>query len=106
MPEAAVICDPLTAEVFMLADLKIRSVQEDESVENVLNEIYHEGCHLIFITENLAAKIPEEIKIFQKRNKAIITVIPGVATGERLGEKMLNELFRKVMGAGASVTQD
>ncbi len=106
MPDAAVICDPLTAQVFMLTDLTVRSVPENEAVENVLREVFHEGYHLIFITENLAAKIPEEIKMFQKRNKAIITVIPGIAAGERLGEKMLNDLFRKVMGAGASITQE
>lgn len=106
MPEAAVISDPLTAEVFILTDFSVWPVQESESVETVLNEILQQGYQLIFITENLAAKIPEEIKIFQKRNKAIITVIPGIGTTEGLGEKMLNELFRKLMGAGASITQD
>lgn len=106
MPEAAVISDPLTAEVFMLTDFKVRAVEENEPVENVLNEIVQQGYQLIFITENLAAKIPEAIKLFQKRNKVIITVIPGIGAAEGLGGKMLNELFRKVMGAGAAIAQD
>ncbi len=104
MRKVAVICDPLSAEVFMLTDFGVRPVQENEAVDDVLNEIYNQGYTLIFLTENLAVEVQAEIKAFQKRNAAIVTVIPGIGSTERLGEKMLSDQIRKVMGASASIT--
>jgi V/A-type H+-transporting ATPase subunit F len=102
MNKVAIIADPLSAQVFMATSFMVRPVQESDSTATTLREIVQTGYKIIFITENLAEDIEQQINEIQKKNNAMITIIPGMGTSLQLGERMLKELRRKVVGVRAS----
>ncbi len=98
MPKAAVIADSFSAELFKLTDFHVETVEENSDVSKAFSETIRNNYDIIFITEILAKEIIPQIKETQKTNKAIISIIPGPGTSERLGEKLLKKLKKSVVG--------
>ena len=57
-----------------------------------------EGYEIIFITENLAASIREELPHYQQGEGPIVVVIPGVGTRQHLGTDLMKEMEKSVIG--------
>jgi V/A-type H+-transporting ATPase subunit F len=102
MNKVAIIADPLSAQVFMATNFLVRPVKENDSTATTLREVVQSGYTIIFITENLAENMEQQINEIRKKNNAMITIIPGIGTSLQLGERMLKELRRKVVGVRAS----
>jgi len=98
MLKIAVVADFLTAEVFSLTDFFVRVVREGDDALRIIEELSGKGFSIIFVTEEIAQGVMEEIKAFEKRSDEAIVVIPGATSQLRLGEKILADLKRKVVG--------
>jgi vacuolar-type H+-ATPase subunit F/Vma7 len=73
-------------------------VKKNDSTALALREVVQSGCKIIFMTENLAEDIEQQINEIRKKDNVMITIIPGMGTSLQLGERMLKELRRKVVG--------
>jgi V/A-type H+-transporting ATPase subunit F len=99
MLKMAMVGDYLTAEVFSLTDFFVRMVRRGDDALEILEEISREGFQIIFITEVVAEPIMDELEKCKKRHNKLIVVIPGVTSRLGLGEKIIADLRRKVIGA-------
>lgn len=99
MLKMAVVGDYLTAEVFSLTDFFVRVVRAGDDALGILEEISEEDFHIIFVTEVVAQALMNEIEEFKKKHEKLVVVIPGVTSRLGLGEKIIADLRRKVVGA-------
>jgi vacuolar-type H+-ATPase subunit F/Vma7 len=99
MNKVAIIADPLSAQVFIATNFLVRPVKENDFTAPALREVVQSGCKIIFITENLAEDIEQQINEIRQKDNVMITIIPGMGTSLQLGERMLKQLRKKVVGA-------
>jgi V/A-type H+-transporting ATPase subunit F len=70
---------------------------KDEAVE-VLNKLVKEEYATIFVTEDIAGQIVEEIESLQKISFASITTMPAKLEKKHLGLKILRRNIEKAIG--------
>lgn len=99
MHKPTIVCDPLTAEVFMLTDFLVRPAADGDSAEQILGEICRDGQSIVFVTENLAKDLQARIAALQKQYLVTISLIPGIGDTEKFGEKLLKKLVNTVIGS-------
>jgi len=71
--------------------------KKDEAVE-ILDKLVKEECAVIFVTEDIASQIYEEIERLQKTSFASITTIPNKLEKKYLGLKILRRNIEKAIG--------
>ena len=71
--------------------------KKDEAVE-ILNKLVKEQYAVVFVTEEIACQIVEEIEIFQKTFFAGISIITGKSEKKHLGQKILRKNIEKAIG--------
>lgn len=98
MHKVLVLADPSTAEVFALTDFVIERLTDPRNVPHRLQRAVTQGFDVVFITEDLAEPVQQELRNVQEKTDLVVTVIPGVGTSKMLGERMLSELRKTVAG--------
>ncbi|HER24902.1 MAG TPA: V-type ATP synthase subunit F [Candidatus Atribacteria bacterium] len=73
------------------------TVKKDETME-ILDKLVNEEYAAIFVTEDIACQIFEEIKNLQKTSFASITIIPNKLETKCLGLKTLRKNIEKAIG--------
>jgi len=72
--------------------------KKDEAVE-ILNKIVKEEYAVIFVTEEIACQIVDEINMLQKTSFASITVVvPSKLEKKHLGQNILKKNIEKAIG--------
>ncbi len=71
--------------------------KKDEAVE-ILNKLVKEEYAVIFVTEEIACQIVDEINMLQKTSFASITVFPNKSEKNNLGQKILRKNIEKAIG--------
>lgn len=67
MADIAVIADRITAELFSFTDFDIKSINEKDDLNYVLDQFYQKKYEVIYITETLSDKVKEKIIELQKK---------------------------------------
>jgi len=73
------------------------TIKKDEAVE-ILDKLVKEEYAVIFVTEDIACQIFEEIERLQKTSFASITTIPNKLEKKCLGLKILRRNIEKAVG--------
>lgn len=73
------------------------TTNKDEAVE-ILNKLGKEKYAVIFVTEEIACQMLEEIEILQKIFFASISIIPSKLEKKKLGLKILRKNIEKAIG--------
>lgn len=98
MHKIAFIGDRDTLIGFKLLGISLFSTnQKDEAIE-ILNKLTKEEYAVIFVTEDIACQIVNEIEILQKTSFTSITVIPSKLEKKYLGQKILRKNIEKAIG--------
>lgn len=82
MADIAVIADRITAELFSFTDFDIKSINEKDDLNYVLDQFYQKKYEVIYITETLSDKVKEKIIELQKKGGTIIVSIPGIDSNQ------------------------
>ena len=98
MHDVLVLADPTTAGAFLLTDLSVRSVREDEPVAQILEEVLAKDYAVVLVAEPLARSVVAQIRERQARAGPILVVIPGTGPGRRIAEELLAGLTRSIVG--------
>ena len=70
---------------------------KDEAIE-ILNKLVKEEYAVIFVTEEIACQIVDEINMLQKTSFASITVVPSKLEKKHLGQNILKKNIEKAIG--------
>lgn len=98
MYKIAIIGDRDTIIGFTLMGISLFPItKKDEAVE-ILEKIVKEEFAVIFVTEDIASQIFEEIERLQKTSFASITIIPNRLEKKNLGQKILRKNIEKAIG--------
>jgi len=73
------------------------TTEKDEAVE-ILTKLVKEKYGVIFVTEEIARHLVEEIETLQKTSFTGITIIPSKLEKKNLGQKMLRKNIEKAIG--------
>ncbi len=73
------------------------ATKKDEALE-ILDKLVKEKYAVIFVTEDIASQIFEEIESLQKTSFASITIIPNRLEKKNLGQKILRKNIEKAIG--------
>ena len=73
------------------------TTKKDEAVE-ILTKLVKEEYGVIFVTEEIARQLVEEIETLQKTFFTGITIIPSKLEKKHLGQKMLRKNIEKAIG--------
>ena len=98
MSDVLVIADPMTADVFRLADVDVRPVESAESAEPLLRAALTQSYAVVFVSEKVAAGIQETIAAAQARGGPVVVVIPGIGARGVLGQALLSRLRKTIVG--------
>lgn len=98
MNETAIISDPESSKIFMLLDVHLEVIEDALSSEKIVQSLLQNGYKFLFITETIASSVPSFLKTTRNTHDAIIVVIPGVDSEGKMGEEMLTQLRRAVIG--------
>ncbi|MDD5015137.1 MAG: V-type ATP synthase subunit F [Atribacterota bacterium] len=83
---------------FKLLGISLFPINKKDEVIEILNKLIKEEYAVIFVTEEIACQIVNEIEILQKTSFASITVIPGKLEKKYLGQKILRKNIEKAIG--------
>jgi len=83
---------------FKLLGASLFPVTKKEEAEEILNKLVKEEYAVIFVTEDIASQILEEIERLQKTSFAGITIIPNKLEKKYLGLKILRRNIEKAIG--------
>jgi V/A-type H+-transporting ATPase subunit F len=83
---------------FQLLGISIFPVNSKEETINILNELIKEKYAAVFITEDIASQIFDEIVELQKKYLISVTIIPNKLEKKNLGLKILKKNIEKAIG--------
>ena len=95
--KTAIIGDGESILVFKAVGVEPFSVKSAAEAEKKLAEISKE-YKIIFITDDIAAKIDEKIRQYTTKSYPIIVSVPSKAGSNGYGEKTLMEAMEKALG--------
>ena len=99
MNNIAVIGDRASVYGFAALGLDTRFVTEPEEAGQILKKLADDGYAIIYITEQLAEKIPAELQKLAERTLPAVIPIPGVYGNTGLGMKSVRENVIKAVGS-------
>ena len=95
--KTAIIGDGESILVFKAVGVEPFAVKSATDAENVLTEIA-KSYKIIFITDDIAAKIDEKIKKYTAQSYPIIVSVPSKSGSNGYGEQKLVEAMEKALG--------
>ena len=99
MNNIAVIGDRASVYGFAALGLDTCFVTEPEDAERLLKKLADEDYAIIYITDQLAEKIPAELAKLAERTLPAVIPIPGVYGNTGLGMKSVRENVIKAVGS-------
>lgn len=98
MYKIALVGDKDSIIGFQLLGISIFTVNSKEETINILNELIKEKYAAVFITEDTASQIFDEIVELQKKYLISVTIIPNKLEKKNLGLKILKKNIEKAIG--------
>lgn len=98
MYKIALMGDRDTIIGFKLLGVSLFPVTNKEEAAEILNKIVKEEYAAIFITEEIACQMFEEIEELQKTSFVSLTIIPSKLEKKYLGQKILRKNIEKAIG--------
>lgn len=98
MYKIALVGDKDSIIGFQLLGISIFPVNSKEETINILNELIKEKYAAVFITEDIASQIFDEIVELQKKYLISMTIIPNKLEKKNLGLKILKKNIEKAIG--------
>lgn len=99
MYNAAVIGDKDSVYAFSALGLSVFFAEEAEEAEKIIKKLSKADFGIIYITEELAAKIPECLEKYRYMSVPAIILIPGINGNTGAGLKNLNVSVEKAVGS-------
>ncbi|MBA7663140.1 V-type sodium ATPase subunit G [subsurface metagenome] len=98
MYKIALMGDKDTIIGFKLLGVSLFPIAKKEEAAEMLNKLVKEEYAAIFVTEEIACQIFEEIEMLQKTSFASIIIIPSKLEKKHLGLKILRKNIEKAIG--------
>lgn len=100
MYKVAMIGDRESTLGFMALGFSVFEASDEKQAGRLLRELAGESKYaVIFITENLAAGLGEELSRYSDRPLPAVTVIPGRSGNQGMGVRSLREAVVRAVGA-------
>lgn len=97
--KAAVIGDSQSALGFAALGLTVRTANDAKQASDALYELEKDGCIIIYITEQLAALIPQTLEKFVLNPNVSVIPIPSGKGTLGIGERALHSAVERAVGA-------
>ena len=98
MYKIALMGDRDTIIGFKLLGVSLFPITKKEEAAEILNKLIKQEYAVIFVTEEIACQIFEEIKKLQKTSFVSLTIIPSKLEKKYLGLKILRKNIEKAIG--------
>ena len=95
----AVIGDRESIMLFRVLGVQTIAAETAEDTAKAIHRLAKAGCSVIYLTEELARLVPEELARYQSRTFPAIIPIPGAGGGTGLGMARVKENVEKAIGA-------
>ncbi|MGI6337429.1 MAG: V-type ATP synthase subunit F [Clostridiales bacterium] len=102
----AVIGDRTSVLGFRALGLETIFAQNAEEASQALHTLAREKCAIIYITEDLARHIPEEIARYADETIPAVILIPGRAGSLQIGMTALSKSVERAVGANLLGDED
>ena len=99
MYKVAVIGDVDSVLAFKVLGLDVFTPQEDQDIKNTLDAAAREGYGIIYITEQLAEKIPQTIQRYTGKMIPAVILIPSNQGSLNIGLDRINEQVERAVGS-------
>lgn len=106
MHKIAVIGDKDSILGFKAIGFDIYPTKNKDDTTSTLNSLADNGYALIYITENVASEIMDEISKYRDRYFPAIILIPGSTGSLGIGMKFVKESIEKAVGADILAQED
>ena len=83
---------------FKLLGISLFPINKRDEALEILNKLVKEEYAVIFVTEEIACQIVDEINMLQKTSFASITIIPSKLEKKHLGQNILRKNIEKAIG--------
>lgn len=83
---------------FKAVGFEIRPCDDRQGALSALKELSG-SCAIIYVTEDIAALIPEEMHYFDSRSIPAVIILPTSSGSTGIGMKQLNESVEKAIGS-------
>ena len=94
----AVIGDPESVMLFRVLGVQTIAAETGEETAKAIHRLAREGCSIIYLTEQLAEMVPEELARYQARTYPAIIPIPGSRGSDGFGKKQIQANIYKAVG--------
>ncbi len=99
MHDIAVLGDRQSVLGFKALGLAVVSAETPEEGRSALHQLAREGCSIIYITEQLAQQIPEEIARYDDCASPAVILIPGKGGSLGIGMANVKRSVERAVGA-------
>ena len=99
MYKMAAIGDRASVYGFAALGLDTHFVTAADEARKLIRRLESEGCAVIYITEQLAERIPEELARLNEAPLPAVIPIPGVYGNTGMGMRAVNESVIKAVGS-------
>ncbi|MGI5894129.1 MAG: V-type ATP synthase subunit F [Candidatus Merdivicinus sp.] len=94
----AVIGDRESVMLFRVLGVQTITAETAEDTARAIHKLAREGCSIIYITEQLARMVPEELARYQARTCPAIIPIPGSRGSDGFGRDQIQSNIYKAVG--------
>lgn len=97
--QIAVIGDRDSIYGFAALGLSIYPTEDSRTAAETIQKLANSGCAVIFITEKLAAQLPEVLEAYSKRTLPSLIPIPGVSGNTGVGMMNVHRSVERAVGS-------
>lgn len=94
----AVIGDRESVMLFRVLGVQTIAAETAEETARAIHRLAKEGCSIIYLTEQLARLVPEELARYQARTCPAIIPIPGSRGSDGFGREQIQSNIYKAVG--------
>ncbi len=94
----AVIGDRESVMLFRVLGVQTIAAETAEETARAIHRLAKEGCSIIYLTEQLARLVPEELARYQARTCPAIIPIPGSRGSDGFGRQQIQSNIYKAVG--------
>lgn len=94
----AVIGDRESVMLFRVLGVQTVTAETAEETARAIHRLAREGCSIIYLTEQLARMVPEELARYQARTCPAIIPIPGSKGSDGFGREQIQSNIYKAVG--------
>ncbi|MEG1773610.1 MAG: V-type ATP synthase subunit F [Oscillospiraceae bacterium] len=99
MYKAAVIGDRQSVLGFRALGLTVFTTEDAHEAAQALHRLAKDGCAVIYITEQLAAQIPQDIARYIEDPKVAVIPIPSKDGSLGIGDREVHKAVERAVGA-------